>query len=117
MLDGGRHNEKGGIFSKSAMEWEDLLRKTGFKVDEAYSQVSPFLWKIYDIQTRPFLKFMIRLNRLFKDLHLKWITKILWVYFWFPIISVFYFIMARPKKLKLNASCTNVFLAMEAKPV
>lgn len=116
-LDGGRYQEISGIFSKSAIEWEALLRKTGFKVDEAYSQVSPLLWKIYDTQTRPFLKFMIRLSRLFKYLHLKFIAKALWVYLWLPVISVFYLATAKPKKIKLNADCRDIFLAMMVKPV
>ncbi|MBM3249757.1 MAG: class I SAM-dependent methyltransferase [Candidatus Omnitrophica bacterium] len=116
-LDGGRHDEIGGIFSKSAREWEALLKKGGFRIEEAYSQVSPLLWRIYDTQTRPFLKLMIRMNRLLKYLRLKFIAKVLWVYLWLPVISIFYFAMARPKKVMLDSRCRDIFLAVTATPL
>lgn len=116
-LDAGRYSEIGGTFSKGLNEWEALLKNSGFQIEEAYSQVSPLLWKIYDTQTRPFLKFMIRLNRRLKEVHLKAIAKALGLCFWFPIISAFYFTMAKPVKIKLNVNCDDVFLAMKARPV
>jgi len=116
-LDGGRYKEIGETFSKKLSEWRDLLNKSGFQIDKTYSQVTPLLWKIYDTQTRPVLKPMIRLNTWLNKVYLKPIVKFLWVYFWLPIISISYFILAKPKEIKLNDNCNKVFLTMMATPI
>lgn len=116
-LDGGRHAEIGGIFSKSLSEWKDLLRRSDFQIEEAYTQVSPFLWRIYDTQTRPFLKFLIRLNHRSKVLHLKGIFKVIWMCVWLPIIFLFYWFCARPAKAACDTEVQTVFLGIRARPL
>jgi SAM-dependent methyltransferase len=114
-LDGGRYNEIGGVFAKSLDEWKSLFSETGFQIEEVYSQVSPFLWRIYDTQTRPFLKAFIRANWLLEKLRLKGMVKALWIYLWFPVLALSYLIFAKPKKVDFGREPENMFLAIKGK--
>ena len=57
-LDNGRFNET-KKFSKSLINWREFFKKKKLKIKNFYTGLSPFVWKIYDIQTRPFLKNLI----------------------------------------------------------
>lgn len=116
-LDGGRYEEIGGIFAKSLEEWNELLSETGFQIEEVYTHVKPLLWKIYDTQTRPFLKLFIRLNQITKRLHLKPVIKFLWICFWFPLLIISYLILARPVKIDVNSKSKRIFFGIKAKPI
>jgi len=116
-LDGGRHDEIAGLFAKNWIEWVSLLQETGFAIEEVYSQVSPALWKIYDTQTRPLLKYMIHCSRFLSKVHLKTLVKFLWICMWLPILMISYLLMALPIRLKMDGIPQNVFIAIKAKPV
>lgn len=115
-LDGGRYQEIGTLFSKSMQEWKELFQETGFQIEEVYSQVSSLLWKIYDTQTRPFLKFMIRMNQILKNIHLKKLIKFLWVAPWLPVLYMFYLLLAKPVRVSLDEVPKGVFLAIKVRP-
>lgn len=112
-LDSGRCDEIGGIFSKDLRKWNELFGETGFKVVRIYSQVSPLLWRIYDTQTRPLLRPLIRLNILLKRLHLKIIFKSLWIYLWLPILTCIYILFGRPSRIGALDDPKNIFLAIQ----
>lgn len=116
-LDAGRYSEIGGTFSKSLNEWETLLERSDFRIDKAYSQVSPFLWKIYDTQTRPFLRALIKFNMALKIMHLKKVFKALWFCIWFPVLAVSYYVSAKPKRVVKGKNIGNIFFAIESRPV
>lgn len=116
-IDGGRQAEIGELFSRSVDEWRCLLKDSGFQMVEANSQVSPLLWKIYDTQTRPLLKGMIKVNRILKRMRLAAIAKFFWICFWFPILSICYFTLARPVAAGFNEEADNIFLAVRARAV
>lgn len=115
-LDSGRHDEIGDIFSKSPEEWKLLLEKNRFRVEAFSSQVSPFLWRIYDTQTRPFLNVLIRFDHMLEILRLKAVFKMVWMCAWFPLVLLSYHFLARPKKTSDSKDCTGVFLAIKATP-
>jgi len=116
-LDGRRYEEIGGIFSKSIEEWNKVLYESGFRIEEVYTQVSPFLWKLYDTQTRPVLKLMIRCNQFLARVHLKLPIKFLWMCLWLPVLMVSYLLMAVPNKLKADSIPQGVFFTVKAKTV
>lgn len=116
-LDDGRFAEIGRKFAKSIQEWKTLCNEAGFQIEDIYTQVSPMLWRIYDTQTRPFLKVFIHLNYLLKRVCLKRIMKFLSVYLWLPVLGVFYFLLARPAKITIDNEPGGVFLAIRAKAI
>lgn len=115
-LDGGRYQEIAEIFSNNINGWERLFNETGFQIQEVYTQISPLLWKIYDTQTRPFLKRLIRINWLLKKFHLKTAFKLIWLFLWFPILILFYLVFAMPSKIDMDGKPKGIFLCIMAKP-
>jgi len=114
-LDGGRFEEISG-FGNTLENWNTLLKETGFKLTHVYNQVSPFAWRIYDFQTRPFLRLLIRCNWLLERLHLKTVIKVAWVYALLPFLLLFSSAFARPQSTTVNQQAKGVFFAFRATP-
>lgn len=115
-LDGGRYEEIGLTFSKSYAEWECLFMDTGFSIEKVYTQVSPRLWRIYDTQTRPWLRPMIRSLKYLDKVHLRTVIKALWMGLWLPLLTFSYYISAHPIEVK-GKKPRGVFLAFCLIPV
>lgn len=114
-LDAGRYDEISG-FGHTLDEWEKLFGETGFRLTDVYNQVAPLAWKVYDFQTRPFLKLLIRWNWLLEQLHLKTVIKAAWIYALLPFLLIFYAAFARPKKISIGREASDVFFAFRAVP-
>jgi len=113
-LDGGRYNEITRL-SRTPEEWAKLLQATGFRLLDTWTQVTPLAWRIYDFQTRPILKSLIRWSGFLKKLHLKGPAKAAWVCAWLPILAVFYLTFARPRRFSPGSEDeAGVFLAFRA---
>ncbi|MBI3773327.1 MAG: methyltransferase domain-containing protein [Gammaproteobacteria bacterium] len=109
-LDSGRYKEITNL-SKLPEEWEALFRQCGFSVVKCNVGLSTFAWKVYDIQTRPLLKSLIRLFNMLPSF-LRTLFKIVWMVIWFPIILVFYVLFSREF---VRIGKTNCYLAYELK--
>ena len=114
-LDGGRFEEISG-FSNSLNDWKRLLEETGFTLTEVYNQVSPLVWRLYDLQTRPLLKSLIRWNWLLERLHVKTMVKAIWVYTLLPALVLFYVLAARPSPHSNKRKPRGIFFAFRAVP-
>ncbi len=97
-LDAGRYQEISG-FGKSRDQWVRLLENSGFKLTDGWSQVSPLAWRVYDLQTRPLLRPLIRWNRFLQRAHLKKVVKAAWISACFPLLGLFYLAFAKPRRL------------------
>ncbi len=115
-LDNGRYEELTG-FSRSFSEWKRLLEEADFQLTKAYNQVSPLAWRVYDLQTRPLLRPLIRFSEFLERLHLKTPVKALWVYLFLPLLVVFYETAARPRRIPLDdPKASGIFFAFHAVP-
>ena len=91
-LDNGRYDEIANL-SKSLENWEEFFSRCGFSIQKSHTGLSSFAWKIYDTQTRPLLKPLIRLFNVFPR-PLRTIFKFIWMILWFPILVIFYFLFS-----------------------
>lgn len=112
-LDGGRYQEIGGL-AKSLPEWEALLEKTGFRLNTTYAQVSPGAWRVYDIQTRPFFRTLIRWTSGLEKIHLRRLVKFIWLYGGLVPLFCFYRAAARPRPVEKGTSCRDVLFVFNA---
>lgn len=113
-LDAGRYEELTGL-GLSRTGWEALLDNHGFSLVGAWTQVRPFAWRLYDMQTRPMLRSLIHWNLLMRRLGLKQVAKALWISCWLPVVIVVYFILARPRPSESNSDKrAGVFFAFRA---
>lgn len=95
-LDAGRSQEISHL-ARSPGEWEKLLFDSGLKVVDVWCQISPIAWLVYDIQTRPIFRQLIKWNWVLRRLRLKRFLKRFFVYACLPILVVFYYLFARPR--------------------
>lgn len=113
-LDAGRYEEIVGL-GRTPDEWRVMLESSGFRLEEAWTQVSPLAWRVYDIQTRPVLKALIRWSRFLKRVGLKRVVKAVWVAVWWPMLAVFYWMCARPRRFSLDSGKpAGLFFAFRA---
>ena len=70
-----------------------------------------FAWKVYDIQTRPFFKILIRFFNLM-PMHFRTFFKFVWMLFWFPVLVIFYILFSNEF---LHISKINCYFAYELK--
>ena len=99
-LDNGRYKEI-MIMSKTDEEWIEFFNENGFDVINIYYGLSKLAWKVYDIQTRPFLKALIRIFNFF-PIGIRTTIKVVWMISWYPILFIFYFLFAIPYTDKSN---------------
>jgi len=91
-LDNGRFDEITNL-SKSPEEWKAFFLRHGFEIESSHFGLSAFAWKAYDIQTRPFLKSMIRLFNLLPG-RVRTMAKFLWMIAWYPYLMLFYLLFS-----------------------
>lgn len=116
-LDAGRQKEIGEIFAKNLKEWKTLFQEAGFKIEDIYTQVSPFLWEVYDMQTRPLLKILVYLNYKLKRWHLKIVFKLVWICLWMPVLAFFYLFYTGRRIEANEMKSGEIFFAFRAVPV
>lgn len=112
-LDGGRRHEI-GTFARSLPEWNRLLHAAGFTVTDVRTQLLPIGWRVYDVQTRPVLRPLIRAAQWFGDWGLKPLVKTIWVALWLPVITLFYTLVGRPSRLGDGAAARGVVFVFRA---
>ena len=111
-LDNGRYEEITKM-SKTENQWLKEFEKHGLSVEACYSGLTNFAWGIYDIQTRPFLKALIRF---FASLptYLRAPVKLIWMVVLFPYLFIFFLLFARPQRRYSDKSC---YLAFELRKI
>jgi len=111
-LDNGRHDEIGNI-SASPDEWRGRFAELGFREMRMVSGLSTFAWRVYDTQTRPVLKPLIRIFGLFPS-RLRTFLKFFWMVSWFPTLIVFYFLFSNRY---IRLSRRDCYLAFELEKI
>ena len=106
-LDNGRHNEIINL-SKSLDEWHVYFKKFGFKVIDYNQGLNPIAWMFYDIQTRPFLKTLIKFFNIFPK-NFRTILKLFWMIVWYPFLLIFYIFFSN-SFIKSKKNCYYSFL-------
>lgn len=91
-LDAGRRTELMSM-ARAKGEWQSLFSDCGLEVDKLESGLSGFAWRVYDIQTRPFLKPLIALFAKLPMPARKFI-KFLWMCAAYPFLLGFYFMFS-----------------------
>ena len=91
-LDNGRFDEITNL-SRSHEEWKVFFLRHGFKIEAHHSGLSTFAWKAYDIQTRPFLKPLIRFFGMLPG-RARTLVKFLWMVACYPYLVVFYLLFS-----------------------
>lgn len=91
-LDNGRFDEITNL-SKSPEEWNAFFLRHGFEIEARHSGLSAFAWKAYDIQTRPFLKPLIRLFGMLPGC-MRTLVKFLWMVACYPYLIIFYLLFS-----------------------
>lgn len=112
-LDAGRCDEIGGV-ALSLGAWNSLLTQSGFELLAATTQVSQLAWRMYDVQTRPFLRSLIAMNRHAHRAGVKPVIKMLSVTAWAPVLRLWYWLFARPRRASLDTASTGMVFAFKA---
>ena len=105
-LDNGRFKETKKL-SKSFKKWKKFFTNRDFKILNYYCGLSPFVWKIYDIQTRPILKLLIIFFNFF-PIWIRSVIKILWMILFYPFLFLTYLYGSNLSKLHKD-KCYVVF--------
>ena len=91
-LDNGRYDEITNL-SRSKEEWLEYFGSKGLRCVDNHTGLSTFAWRCYDIQTRPVLRWLIRLFNFF-PLWARTILKTIWMLSWFPFLVIFYLLFS-----------------------
>jgi SAM-dependent methyltransferase len=105
-IDNGRFEEITKL-SKTLEDWNNFFNDIGFEVVHFNKGLSSTAWKVYDIQTRPFLKILIKFFN-YLPRYIRTLFKLIWMLFWFPIIVLFYLIFSN-QYFKLKYNCYYSF--------
>lgn len=115
-LDARRFEELGGL-GHSLEDWRKLLANAGFRLEEGWSQVRPFAWRLYDIQTRPFERALARASKRLRRAGLKTYIKGSLIYATLPLFGLFYLLWIRPRRLRPEQrAAKDIFFAFRASP-
>ena len=106
-LDNGRYNETKKV-SKSFNQWINLFKKNNLKIKNFYTGLSSLTWKINDIQTRPFLKILIRFFNMF-PITIRTLLKVIWMLFLYPIVAFVYLFGSKISQAKKIDNCYVAF--------
>lgn len=111
-LDNGRFDEITRL-SKSPEEWEQFFQRHGFEIEARHTGLSTFAWKVYDIQTRPLLKPLIRLFGILPG-HVRTVAKFLWMIACYPYLVLFYLFFSN-EYFRIDA--TDCYLAYQVRKI
>ncbi|MBF0479364.1 MAG: methyltransferase domain-containing protein [Candidatus Omnitrophica bacterium] len=106
-LDNGRHDEISSM-ARSEKEWIALFAGMGLRILREERGLSPLAWNIYDIQTRPLLKGLIRFFNLWPR-GVRTILKFFWMVCWYPVIFIFYILFSNRIIGLERKSCYSAF--------
>ncbi len=106
-MDNGRYSETNKI-SKKFNSWTKLFKKNKLIISNYYTGLSPMAWKIYDIQTRPFLKLLIKFYSLF-PMFIRTAFKFFWMIFFYPFLCLTYILCSNISPHYQNNNCYVVF--------
>lgn len=109
-LNSGRYEEISQL-ARPPKEWESLFSELGFAIEAKHVGLSTLAWKAYDIQTRPLLKFLIKLfGRM--PTHVRTALKLTWMILCYPIVLIFYLLYSNEY---LRIDRTNCYIAYQLK--
>lgn len=111
-LDNGRFDEITNL-SKSPEEWEAFFLRHGFEIEARHSGLSAFAWKVYDIQTRPILKPLIRFFNILPG-RMRTLFKFLWMIACYPYLVIFYLLFSN-EYFRINK--TNCYAAYQVRKI
>ena len=83
-LDNGRHDELTNL-ARTKSEWISYFVEQGFFVEGVHAGLSPMAWRLYDVQTRPLLKPLIRFFNILPPCTRK-VAKLIWMSAWYPLL-------------------------------
>lgn len=106
-MDNGRYFETSKI-SKKYNSWNKLFKKNNLKILNYITGLRPAAWKIYDIQTRPFLKLLIKFFSLF-PIFLRTILKFFWMIMFYPFLCLTYVFCSNISLRYQNKNCYIAF--------
>ncbi len=106
-LDNGRHDELTSL-AKTQSEWVSYFAEHGFQVEDSRGGLSPNAWKLYDIQTRPVLKPLIRSFN-FLPPQLRTLIKLMWMLAWYPILICCLALFGAKSKWRTQKTCFLAF--------
>lgn len=106
-LDNGRAEEIKKL-SNNKNKWVRKFNDIGFEFIDCKEGLSGFAWSVYDIQTRPVLKFLIKFFNLF-PLSIRTFLKFTWIIIWFPFLVIFYLIFANSQIKLFKKNCYYCF--------
>ena len=106
-MDNGRYSETFKI-SKKYNLWVKLFKKNNLMISNYYTGLRPMAWKIYDIQTRPILNYLIRFFSIF-PIFFRTLLKLCWMIILYPLICLVYIVCSNIKKSKNNKNCYVAF--------
>lgn len=111
-LDNGRFDEITNL-SKSPNEWKAFFLRHGFEIEARHAGLSTFAWKAYDIQTRPFLKPLIRLFGILPG-GVRTLAKFLWMVACYPYLVIFYLLFSNEY---FRIDKTNCYIAYQVRKI
>ena len=94
-------------YSKTTEDWINFFEKNGLKVSKISSGLSGTAWKVYDVQTRPILYFLIRFFNIFPSF-LRVSLKLIWMISLYPFLILFFFFYSNIY-FSNNKNCYHVF--------
>lgn len=106
-IDNGRYNELKEL-SETKENWKKIFENIGFKVTSIEEGLSGYAWAIYDIQTRPVLKYLILFFNFFPQ-SIRTILKIFWMILFYPILLILYIILSNRYFKISNVNCYYSF--------
>ena len=106
-LDNGRFKEITKM-SDSLNGWKKKLSESNLRISKFYTGLHPIAWMIYDIQTRPILKILIRLFNFF-PIFPRTMFKIMWMIILYPILIITYILFRNYSTDSKNKNCYIVF--------
>lgn len=106
-MDNGRYFETIKI-SKKFNSWKKLFNKNKLTISNYFTGLTPMAWKIYDIQTRPCLKILIKFYSLF-PIFIRTILKFFWMILFYPFLCLTYILCSNISPHHQNNNCYVVF--------
>lgn len=103
LLDNNRYEELTGM-SKSRVEWESDFFSRGLSIEKCLSGLNHFGWMLYDIQTRPLLRPLIKFFSKM-PMGLRTMTKLIWMLIMFPYVVTCFYLTSNFKPYHSKENC------------
>jgi hypothetical protein len=106
-LDNGRYTELMNL-ARTEDGWHHYFGKHGFSIEDVHRGLSTAAWKLYDTQTRPILKPLIKFFNMMPSL-LRTSTKLVWMLAWYPILITCLLILGARDPFPYRKTCFLAF--------